>query len=200
VSAVTDPRSPSTSAGAADRAAGAANRADDRDRDEVGGFDDLRSRDDAATIEALQARIGELEDQWRRAAADLDNVRKRSARDAVTQRADERNRVTVSLLPVIDNLDLALEHADADPESIIQGVRAVRDQAVDVLATLGFGRRDDDVGASFDPARHEAVAVVDDPEAPPGTIVQVVRPGYGEGDHQLRPASVVVASGDRDGG
>ncbi|HEY9482020.1 MAG TPA: nucleotide exchange factor GrpE [Micromonosporaceae bacterium] len=190
---MTEPRRPSTSAGATDRAA-------DRGRDEVGGSDDRRVGDDAATIEALQARIAELEDQWRRAAADLDNVRKRSARDAVTQRADERSRVMGSLLPVIDNLDLALEHADADPDSIIDGVRAVRDQAVDVLAALGFGRRDDDIGGSFDPARHEAVAVVDDPQAPAGTIVRVVRPGYGEGDHQLRPASVVVASGDRDGG
>lgn len=193
---MTQPRSPSTSAGATDRSAGAANHAGDRDRDEVGGFDD---GDDAATIDSLRARVAELEDQWRRAAADLDNVRKRSARDAVTVRADERNRVTGSLLPVIDNLDLALEHADADPESIIDGVRAVRDQVVDVLAALGFPRQDD-TGAAFDPARHEAVAVVDDPNAPPGTIVRVVRPGYGDGDHQLRPASVVVASGDRDGG
>ena len=197
---MTEPRRPSTSAGATDRSARAANRGADRDRDDVGGADDRRPGEDAATIEALGARIAELEDQWRRAAADLDNVRKRSARDAVTQRADERSRVTGSLLPIIDNLDLALEHADADPDSIIDGVRAVRDQAVDVLAALGFGRRDDDVGESFDPARHEAVAVVADPGAPPGTVVRVVRPGYGEGDHQLRPASVVVASGDRDGG
>jgi molecular chaperone GrpE len=189
---VTEPRSPNSSAGAADRAA-------DRNSDGVASSADRPDGDDAQTIQALQTRVAELEDQWRRAAADLDNVRKRSARDAVTQRADERSRVTGSLLPVIDNLDLALEHADADPESIIDGVRAVRDQAVDVLAALGFGRRDD-TGDAFDPARHEAVAVIDDPGAPPGTIVQVIRPGYGEGDHQLRPASVVVASGDRDGG
>jgi molecular chaperone GrpE len=188
---VTDPRRPNSSAGAADRAA-------DRP-DAVASSADWPGGDDAQTIQALQTRVAELEDQWRRAAADLDNVRKRSARDAVTQRADERNRVTGSLLPVIDNLDLALEHADADPESIIDGVRAVRDQAVDVLAALGFPRRDD-TGDAFDPTRHEAVAVIDDPGAPPGTIVHVVRPGYGEGDHQLRPASVVVASGDRDGG
>ena len=189
---MTEPRRPNSSAGAADRAA-------DRP-DAVASSADRPGGDDAQTIEALQTRVAELEDQWRRAAADLDNVRKRSARDAVTQRADERSRVTGSLLPVIDNLDLALEHADADPESIIDGVRAVRDQAVDVLAALGFRRADDDTGDAFDPARHEAVAVVDDPGAPPGTIVHVVRPGYGEGDHQLRPASVVVASGDRDGG
>lgn len=188
---MTEPRSPNSSAGAADRAA-------DRP-DSVTSSADRPGGDDPQTIQALQTRVAELEDQWRRAAADLDNVRKRSARDAVTQRTDERNRVTGALLPVIDNLDLALEHADADPDSIIDGVRAVRDQAVDVLAALGFPRHDH-TGDAFDPARHDAVAVIDDPGAPPGTVVHVIRPGYGEGDHQLRPASVVVASGDRDGG
>lgn len=161
--------------------------------------DDVEVAEDEATIEVLRARIVELEDQWRRTAADLDNTRKRAARDAAAQRADERSRVTAALLPVIDNLDLALEHADADPETIVDGVRAVRDQAAEVLTALGFARQDD-TGALFDPARHEAVAVVDDPTATPGTVVRVVRAGYGDGDHQLRPASVVVASGAGDGG
>lgn len=189
---MTDPRSHPSSAGAADRAA-------DRNPDAVDRPDDDQIDSDTATVQALQRRVAELEDRWRRAAADLDNVRKRSAREALTQRAEERSRVTASLLPVIDNLDLALEHADADPESIIAGVRAVRDQAIDALAALGFARRED-AGTAFDPTKHEAVAVVDDPGATPGTVVRVVRPGYGDGDHQLRPASVVVASGDRDGG
>ena len=61
------------------------------------------------------ARIAELDDLWRRAAADLDNLRKRNARLAEQQRADERDRVAAAWLPVVDNLDLALEHADADP-------------------------------------------------------------------------------------
>jgi molecular chaperone GrpE len=54
----------------------------------------------------------------------------------------------------------------------------------------------DDDGAVFDPARHEAVATAHDPRVPPGTVVQVVRAGYGEPDHQLRPAQVVVAKAD----
>ena len=190
---MTDSRSPHNSGDAGDDGAG-------RSRDATASANDAPIDESAPTVESLQTRVAELEDQWRRTAADLDNVRKRSVRDGLMQRADERNRVTAALLPVIDNLDLALEHADADPKSIIEGVRAVRDQAIDVMAALGFARRDDDAGASFDPARHEAVAVVDNPGATPGTVVHVVRPGYGEGEHQLRPASVVVASGDRDGG
>ena len=64
-----------------------------------------------------------------------------------------------------------------------------------MLARLGFARRDD-TGAKFDPARHDAVASAADRGAPPGMVVEVVRPGYGDGEHQLRPAQVVVAAAD----
>ncbi len=101
-------------------------------------------------------------------------------------------------LPVVDNLDRALSHSDAEPDAIIEGVKAVRDQALAVLAGLGFGRRAD-AGERFDPARHEAVATRADPDAESGTVIEVVRAGYGEGDHQLRPAQVVVAQGPRGG-
>ncbi|MCU1462140.1 MAG: GrpE protein [Acidimicrobiales bacterium] len=148
-------------------------------------------------VEELEARLAEAEDKWRRALADLDNMRKRVANAADRDRAEERSRVALAFLPIIDTLELALEHAAADPESIVQGVLAVRDQALGVLERLGYPRRDDDAGSSFDPARHEAVAAVPAAasSAAPGTVVGIVRPAYGEGDRQLRPASVVVATG-----
>jgi molecular chaperone GrpE len=95
----------------------------------------------------------------------------------------------------VDNLERALEHSQAEPGAVMEGIRAVRDQAVAVLAGLGFPRRDDE-GAMFDPARHEALATRTDPEAEAGQVIEVVRSGYGEGDHQLRPAQVVVAKAD----
>ena len=147
----------------------------------------------AAEVAELRERAAQCEDQWRRAAADLDNLRKRMSRQAEEQRADERARVAAEWLPVLDNLERALEHAGADPASILAGVQAVRDQALGVLARLGFARHSE-VGGAFDPARHEAVATVRDPEAAPGTVVRVVRPGYGEEERQLRPAAVVVAT------
>ncbi len=125
----------------------------------------------------LRARLAEAEDQrlralaWARASAD----------------------VAAQWLPVVDNLDRALSHSQAEPDAIIEGVRAVRDQALAVLAGLGFARRDD-TGQRFDPARHDAVATRPDPDADTGTVVEVMRAGYGEGDHQLRPAQVVVAA------
>ncbi|GAA3828370.1 nucleotide exchange factor GrpE [Streptomyces phyllanthi] len=138
------------------------------------------------------AAIQELEDRWRRALADLDNLRKRHARELEREQMVERSRTAAAFLPVVDNLELALTHAGSDPGAIVEGVRAVRDQAVNVLELLGYPRHAD-TGVAFDPARHEVVGVVQDPDAAPGTVVEVLRPGYGDGERQLRPAAVTVA-------
>jgi molecular chaperone GrpE len=143
--------------------------------------------------EAARSELGTLQDRLHRALADLDNARKRHAREAERIRAAERAQVAGVWLPVLDNLELALAHAQSDPDAIIEGIRAVHEQALTVLDRLGFPRRDDE-GAAFDPARHEAVSSVADDTVAPGTIVHVVRPGYGDDEQLLRPASVVVAS------
>jgi len=136
----------------------------------------------------------ELEDRWRRAMADLDNLHKRYARQLAYEKAAERARVTTAWLPVVDNLELALTQAGVAADPVVQGVRIVRDQAVATLAALGYSRHDG-AGVPFDPMRHEAVAVRPTADLPPGMVVEVVRAGYGEGDRQLRPTAVVV-SGD----
>ena len=156
----------------------------------AGGVAELEAR-----LAGLQARLAEAEDQKLRALADLDNLRKRCAAQVERAEADARAQVARQWLPVVDNLERALEHAAADPRTIVEGIQAVRQQAMGVLASLGFPRRDD-TGATFDPARHEAVAATYDPRVSPGTVVQVVRPGYGESDRLLRPAQVVVAKAD----
>jgi molecular chaperone GrpE len=157
-----------------------------------------RGNGQSARVAELSAQVATLDDRWRRAVADLENLRKRMAVEVDRERSYERNRAASALLPIVDNLDLALEHAAADPRSLIQGLLAVRDQAVNALAMLGFPRRDD-LGVHFDPSRHEAVGSVPGADAAPGTVVAVVRPGYGEGDRQLRPAAVVVATGGSSG-
>jgi molecular chaperone GrpE len=144
------------------------------------------------TDQTDQITAQEAQDRWRRTAADLENTRKRAARELSQERERERAAVATQFLPVLDNLELALAHAEADPTSIIDGVRAVLDHAVGVLARLGYDRRDES-GVPFDPAAHEVVSVVDDPDAAPGTVVQVLRPGYGDAERQLRPAAVAVA-------
>lgn len=138
------------------------------------------------------AELAQLEDRWRRALADLDNLRKRFAKDLDRARAAEVAKVSAAWLPVLDNLELALAHAGSDPQAVVEGVKAIRDQAVQVLAQFGFERHDE-VGVPFSPELHEVVSVVAQPDVPSGTVIEVLRPGYGEDGRQLRPASVVVS-------
>jgi molecular chaperone GrpE len=152
-----------------------------------------RTEDRSSEVAELQQKVAELEGKWRQSLADLDNLRKRVARDSQRIVEQERARLTEQWLPVVDNLELAIAHADADPATIVPGVKAVLSLAIDLLARLGYPRHDD-VGVPFDPARHEAVSVVRASDVPEGTVVGVVRPGYGGDGHPLRPASVVVAS------
>ncbi|HEX8860784.1 MAG TPA: nucleotide exchange factor GrpE [Actinomycetes bacterium] len=162
------------------------------------------NQDASAAETALAQAATELaaaEDRWRRAMADLDNLRKRYARELAREREAERERVAAAFLPVLDNLERALEHAGSDAaydqDALVRGLRSVREQALGVLAALGYPRQDK-AGVPFDPARHEAVSVEEETEAAPGTVVRVLHPGYGEGERQLRPAAVAVAAGKRE--
>jgi molecular chaperone GrpE len=150
--------------------------------------------DNGDRVAELERLARTFEDQARRAMADLDNSHKRHIRDLEHARADERARVAKQFLPLIDHLELALGHADVKPSVIVEGVEHVLAEAIEVLRRLGFPRIDQ-VGERFDPAKHEAVSAIDVDDAEPGTVVHVVRPGYGEGSGQLRPASVVVSTG-----
>lgn len=141
----------------------------------------------------LDPALADLEARLRRALADLDNLRKRSEREIARERAEERARVASLWLPVVDDLERALRAAAEDPGAMVEGVQAVRDHAVGVLARLGYTRFDD-VGQPFDPVRHEAIGTVR-ADVPPGTVVTVVRPGYATGTSTLRPAGVLVADG-----
>ena len=136
--------------------------------------------------------LAKLEDRWRRAVADLDNLRKRYARELAHERATERSRVAGAWLPIVDNLERALSHGGDQSDAVVAGVRSILEQAMQVLEQLGYPRNAE-AGVPFDPERHEVVGVVDQPDSAPGTVVEVLRPGYGEGSTQLRPAAVVVS-------
>ncbi|MCV7423092.1 nucleotide exchange factor GrpE [Mycobacterium yunnanensis] len=136
------------------------------------------------------SEVAKLQDRWRRAVADADNLRKRYARELDRERATERSRVTGAWLPVVDNLERAISHAGDRSDAVLDGLRGILDEAVGVLERFGYPR-DTRTGVPFDPERHEVVGVVDRSDVEPGTVVDVLRPGYGDG--QLRPTAVVVS-------
>lgn len=159
--------------------------------DAANGPQPVDSQEDS--VEARWAAEREqLEDRWRRALADLDNLRKRYARELDQQRESERSKVAGAWLPIVDDLERALAHAGDQSQAIVAGVRSILDQALHVLEQLGYPR-DDEAGVPFDPQRHEVVGMVTEPDREPGTVMEVVRAGYGRGAQQLRPAAVVVS-------
>jgi molecular chaperone GrpE len=111
-------------------------------------------------------------------------------------RENERARVAAAWLPIVDDLERALQHADGQHSTIVDGLKIVLDQAQAVLSRLGYPRFDD-VGKPYDPLRHEAVGTIA-ADAKPGTVVATVRPGYGA-ETLLRPAGVIVAQGPTNG-
>jgi molecular chaperone GrpE len=145
--------------------------------------DDGRADDNSPEAVSSQPdsneELARLEDRWRRAVADLDNLRKRYARELDRERATERSRVAGAWLPIVDNLERAISHAGDQSDAVLDGLRSILDQARQVLEHLGY-------------SRDTQAGVVDQPDSAPGTVVEVLRPGYGEGSRQLRPAAVVV--------
>lgn len=142
-------------------------------------------------LAAAHEQVADLEDRLRRAVADTDNLRKRHARERDRERLADRMRAAEAWLPVLDNLELALQHAGDSEDPFVQGVRAVFDQGLETMSRLGFPRFEAE-GATFDPALHEAVSSYPD-AAQAGTVLAVTRPGYGTAEALLRPAQVVVA-------
>ncbi|MGW0425321.1 nucleotide exchange factor GrpE [Streptomyces sp. NPDC003015] len=171
--------------------AGAQNAAEVPDAVEDAGMEDPATPRGSPVLPELD--VEELRDRWQRAVAETENLRKRYERQLEDVRRDERDRVTAAWLPVVDHLELALQHAAADPRAIVAGVEAVCQQALAVLGQLGY-QRIAESGEPFDPARHEAAQVREVPGAAPGSVLQVMRAGYGSDRGLLRPAVVAVAA------
>jgi molecular chaperone GrpE len=137
------------------------------------------------TTEELEARCEQLEDRYKRALADLDNYRKRVAREVQQRLQDGTDALVRDWLELVDSVDRAVRGDGA-------GFGPLRDQIEAILRREGIAR----VGAEgepFDPDRHEAVAVRETDQVPDRTIVEVTRSGFARGDRVLRPAQVVVS-------
>ena len=145
-------------------------------------------------IDKLRAELEHVQDLLRRKHADFENYRKRIEREQkefVTYAASELAR---EILPVVDNLERALDSQSVESGSagqIREGVLIIYRQFVDILKRAGL-REVEALGADFDPHLHEAVAQVETSEHREGEIVEVLQKGYFLKDRLLRPAMVKV--------
>jgi molecular chaperone GrpE len=153
-------------------------------------------------VEALTAELDALKDRYLRLAAEYDNFRKRTLRERTELRERAQADLARQLLETLDDLGrvTALEAANASVHDVIEGIHMVERKLLQELERAGFER----VGAPgepFDPNHHEAVAThpASDQQAP-GTIGNVLQPGYRLGNVLLRPARVVVVVDDEPDG
>ena len=144
--------------------------------------------------EALQKERDELVETLQRVQAEFDNYRKRAARDQASLVARAHERLVKELLPVLDDLERALAHADAHEEAKLEeGVALVARSFAEILRKEGL--EEVSTEGKFDPHVHEALLSQPSSEVE-GNVIEVLQKGYRLGDRVLRPARVVVSSGD----
>lgn len=152
-----------------------------------------------AELEALKEKAAQADafkDRYVRSVADLENFRKRAARERQEAAQYANQRLMEKLIPVLDNLDMALLAVSTAPggpgDALKTGVEMVLGQARGVLREAGL-EEVNAVGQMFDPTWHEAVSQQETTEVPEGQVLQQLRKGYKLQERLLRPASVVVA-------
>ncbi|MBT2766703.1 nucleotide exchange factor GrpE [Stenotrophomonas sp. ISL-67] len=143
-------------------------------------------------LDALHNEVALLRSESLRERADLDNQRKRVARDVDQARRFANEKLLGELLPVFDSLDAGLNAAGTEPSPLREGLELTYKQLLKVAADNGLTLLDP-TGQPFNPEHHQAISQADAPGAVPGSVVQVFQKGYLLNDRLLRPALVVVA-------
>jgi molecular chaperone GrpE len=147
-------------------------------------------------LKQKEEEIARLNDRMLRMMADVDNMRKRLEREREDIICYGNEQLLRELLPVIDNLERALQHAggEADVKTLREGVELTLKNFLSVLEKFGC-KPFDSVGMPFDPRYHEAVMQRESTEYPENTVIEEFQKGYTFRDRLLRPAMVVVAKG-----
>jgi molecular chaperone GrpE len=150
-------------------------------------------------LERLQQALVDSEErarshweQYLRAVAELENVRKRAQRDIESANRYGLEKFAAELLPVRDSLEAAVKSGAADPQSLREGQQATLQLLSRALEKLGVTVIDPQ-GEPFDPARHEAMMTQESATAEPDSVLEVIQPGYELNGRLLRPARVIVS-------
>lgn len=151
-------------------------------------------------IEQLRLKLAEREEEARasqdrflRERAELENFKKRMQREKIEALRFASEPLIREMLPVIDNLERAVEHGEGNGQSVIEGVQMVIKALLDVLERHGV-KRVEALGRRFDPTHHQALAQVETAEHEPNQVIEQHHTGYLLHDRLLRPALVTVSA------
>ena len=146
-------------------------------------------------IEQLQEQLAEAQEAVLRAKAEAQNTRRRAEKDVENARKYALEKFCGELLPVVDNLERALESAQIEHEDIVpitEGIDLTLKSFLDVLTKFNVERLDP-VGEPFDPQLHQAMTLVENPEVEPNSVMAVMQKGFTLNGRLVRPAMVVVS-------
>jgi molecular chaperone GrpE len=155
---------------------------------------DAESESQTADVDALRAALLDCENKYVRLSADFENVRRRTAQESVERTRYASEEAARALLPVLDNLKRAVEHAPEGgaEDFFVNGLHLVVREFETALERLGV-QPIPSVGERFDPAVHEAIGGAESDDVDRDTVVEELVPGYKLHDRLLRPAVVKVA-------
>lgn len=162
--------------------------------DDLGAELPLRGDQLEQELEAALAEAAEWRDKGMRAQAEFENVRRRLEARHVDALLRAGERVVEALLPVIDDLERAIDHAAGTGDEVTEGLVAVSRKLSEVIGREGC-EAIDPFGEAFDPNKHNAVQMREDDEVADHTVVEVFQKGYEMHGRVLRPAMVVVSTG-----
>jgi len=141
-----------------------------------------------------ETQAKDFKDKYLRALAELDNFRKRTEKDMEEYRKYSKVDFFIQIIPAIDNLDRAIGGCElnANYESFYKGMEIIQRQLKDTLKVLGLVEFSG-LGEKFDPARHEAVGMVETDAQPENMVIEEISKGYMVGDKVIKPAKVLVS-------
>lgn len=157
--------------------------------EEIKGEENEAKKEDKVSNEN---ELNELNDRYKRLFAEFENYKKRTQKESITKRAEITADVVSSILPVVDNLEKALE-VKIENTAYQDGIKLILKQLYDILGKFGL-EEIQTVGCQFDPELHEAVQHISDDSKGTNEIVQEYRKGYRIGTKVVRHAMVVVAN------
>lgn len=152
------------------------------------------------SLEQAQQEVAENLDTAQRAQAEMVNFRRRTDEDRIAKAKYANSRLIANILPVLEELDLAISHTESSSEindSFLEGIKLIQRKLTGVLESEGVAAIEA-VGLMFNPMEHEAVGTEESSEVEPGYITQILRPGFRLHDRVIRPAQVMVATAPKD--